>query len=630
MIPGDEAFTGNFPDDAAAGAEVAAVGDIYFRYQGDMKLRVCRSITPGETAIESFRFKRLLNVHDLETIEGTTALLSENAATLRNRIVEAEDAAVEDRNALRDESADRASGDDIQIRTIGDADTYNEEVGNQQAAKTPMLIHIGVAIAGTYNGQDYAWPAGQILYVKPLLTALEFPDPWFVLHDSSETSGQTAAQVQAAIRALLNPETAARVAGDEVQRVQAANAAAYETAVADQRNSAMGLFIVATADFTATVSGAQHEVTSGDVIYFAPLSVSPKRLFTLPNNTTGRTEAQVNDQIDAKLPPFSDVSLWPVGVPSPAVPENLYVNLGDPNARANDITAYTVFVHGTEVTRATNLPGRYKVSGGVLPIPISLADRTTIAGNFRDGITFYPVIIRFTFSDTSSHDHELQMLVNNSEFAEPTEWPGDLFVIPHELPISPIAATTFTVIPRIADGAYPTGARMRITIGGVSGAYHTLADNQERTLALTLVQMQNAVQGGAARGWLIGSVTIHPADADTQLDRIQFQIPLTSNRHHGALAYAAATSMNADRFDVVDLTLTGNTTFNITGGNDGDSAMLRVIQGGTANYTVTLNAAISRGGRDAPVVATANNARSYLMFTKVGATWVYLGAITDD
>ena len=129
---------------------------------------------------------------------------------------------------------------------------------------------------------------------------------------------------------------------------------------------------------------------------------------------------------------------------------------------------------------------------------------------------------------------------------------------------------------------------------------------------------------------LIGSVTIRPADADTQLDRIQFQIPLTSNRHHGALAYAAATSMNADRFDVADLTLTGNTTFNITGGNDGDSAMLRVIQGGTANYTVTLNAAISRGGRDAPVVATANNARSYLMFTKVGATWVYLGAITDE
>jgi len=209
-------------------------------------------------------------------------------------------------------------------------------------------------------------------------------------------------------------------------------------------------------------------------------------------------------------------------------------------------------------------------------------------------------------------------------------WPGSVFVVPHEILASPIVATDITVIPRVNAETYPSGARMRIVAGGVTGAFSTLSNNQERTLSLTQAQMTNAITGGASRGWINGSVTIHPSDSSTVLETIHFQIPITRVRHQGALAYSAAVSMDADRFDVGDLTLTGNTTFSITNGQNGDSVMLRVLQGTTGNHTVTLNSAISTGGRTAPEIASATGKRSYLAFTKVGTAWIYLGVVNDE
>ncbi|MCY4670864.1 MAG: hypothetical protein OXC29_23120, partial [Rhodococcus sp.] len=76
-------------------------------------------------------------------------------------------------------------------------------------------------------------------------------------------------------------------AGDRIQSVQAGTANEYQNAVNVQQNSATALIVVGTADFTATIDGASHAVATGDVIYFAPRSTDPERLFTLPQDTGG-------------------------------------------------------------------------------------------------------------------------------------------------------------------------------------------------------------------------------------------------------------------------------------------------------------------------------------------------------
>ena len=88
-------------------------------------------------------------------------------------------------------------------------------------------------------------------------------------------------------------------------------------------------------------------------------------------------------------------------------------------------------------------------------------------------------------------------------------------------------------------------------------------------------------------------------------------------------------SWDVDDGEVADLTLAHNTTLNITNGQNGEIALLRVLQDTTGSRTLAFNAAIERGGRDAPTLRTAAGERDYLMFNKVGATWVYLGVISD-
>ena len=58
LIPGNEAYTGEFEDDEAAGAQVAAVRDVYFNTTLEI-LRVCQAITPGTATHTGWRFKRV-------------------------------------------------------------------------------------------------------------------------------------------------------------------------------------------------------------------------------------------------------------------------------------------------------------------------------------------------------------------------------------------------------------------------------------------------------------------------------------------------------------------------------------------------------------------------------------------
>ena len=81
---------------------------------------------------------------------------------------------------------------------------------------------------------------------------------------------------------------------------------------------------------------------------------------------------------------------------------------------------------------------------------------------------------------------------------------------------------------------------------------------------------------------------------------------------------------------VADLTLGHNVTLNISGGVNGETAMLRCLQDSTGSRTLTFHNSIQRGGRDAPTLNTGGSKRDYLLFTRVGTTWIYLGVIADE
>ena len=112
------------------------------------------------------------------------------------------------------------------------------------------------------------------------------------------------------------------------------------------------------------------------------------------------------------------------------------------------------------------------------------------------------------------------------------------------------------------------------------------------------------------------------------------QVTLTLPIEHGApvtqvLAAAAAIEWDVDEGDVATLTATRNFTLSLTGGDNGQFAILRVLQDATGNRIMTLAPAIVLDGRDAPVLSAAAGAHDNLLFMKRGAVWVFLGAILN-
>ena len=94
-----------------------------------------------------------------------------------------------------------------------------------------------------------------------------------------------------------------------------------------------------------------------------------------------------------------------------------------------------------------------------------------------------------------------------------------------------------------------------------------------------------------------------------------------------ALTSAVAIRWDISRGDQADLTLGHNTTLQISGGTDGDVALLAVTQDTTGSRTLALHSSISRGGRDAPTLSTGAGEIDYLSFVRRGGTWRYLGII---
>ena len=70
----------------------------------------------------------------------------------------------------------------------------------------------------------------------------------------------------------------------DFRRIQVADAAGYTSAITAHVPSGRAMWVVSTATFTATVGSATHNVSTGDIIYFAPGLSTPLRLFTLPQS----------------------------------------------------------------------------------------------------------------------------------------------------------------------------------------------------------------------------------------------------------------------------------------------------------------------------------------------------------
>ena len=90
---------------------------------------------------------------------------------------------------------------------------------------------------------------------------------------------------------------------------------------------------------------------------------------------------------------------------------------------------------------------------------------------------------------------------------------------------------------------------------------------------------------------------------------------------------ATAVVLNYSNGSAVQLNMNRNVTLNLGGGVHGQSMLVQTVQDSTGNRTITLNAAVQREGRAAPVLSTAANARDYLYFYRDAAAWKFIGII---
>ena len=86
---------------------------------------------------------------------------------------------------------------------------------------------------------------------------------------------------------------------------------------------------------------------------------------------------------------------------------------------------------------------------------------------------------------------------------------------------------------------------------------------------------------------------------------------------------AAATEIDRDNGEIVDLTMNRNIVLQITGGANGDSLLVRATQDVTGSRTLTFHA--DTEGRAAPTLTTAGESTDYLYFHREGTVWKFLG-----
>ena len=119
------------------------------------------------------------------------------------------------------------------------------------------------------------------------------------------------------------------------------------------------------------------------------------------------------------------------------------------------------------------------------------------------------------------------------------------------------------------------------------------------------------------------------ATAESDIDTLEDKVADLETPQLNALVSGAAVAWNVDNGNIGTMTAAHNFTLNISGGSNGEFALLRILQDATGGRTITLHGDIDRDGRPAPVLSAAAGAHDNVLFMRRGTEWVYVGIISD-
>ena len=159
-----------------------------------------------------------------------------------------------------------------------------------------------------------------------------------------------------------------------------------------------------------------------------------------------------------------------------------------------------------------------------------------------------------TTTARGDHTHPLSTALRDlidSKLGEGQKWPGDVFVIPHEVHAG-IGAFTMRVVLTRAAGTFPNGARMRIAAGTRNGAFVHAADdiNSPAILAFDATQSRALIQN--TNNGLIGGtlfLDVYQSDESTRIVRIPLRVPVVQGSVGPLITNIASYDATQDRFE---------------------------------------------------------------------------------
>ena len=202
LIPGDEAYLGEFGNDADAGPHVTGIrrsgnrGDLYFDTTNEA-LREATAITAGSAATIGWIFRRLLTSQDL-------GILTRQLTTLDSELDDQSDSLSATRQALASLTGEFEDSGDITAMTISSSAAYQSALNNQRGSSHGLILHVDTAISGSRDSVAYSWAAGQILYIRKTSDTVR---PWFLLPQATGGGGADATARAAAAAAQSTADT---------------------------------------------------------------------------------------------------------------------------------------------------------------------------------------------------------------------------------------------------------------------------------------------------------------------------------------------------------------------------------------------------------------------------------------
>ena len=195
LIPGNEAYTGEFPSDEAAAPHVASRGDVYYNTT-NRSLRLALTVTPGIGPVTGYIYKRVATDDDLGAL---STRIQDNAEDITELQAEASSLA----QSIAGEGTQREQGDDIQLVTVSTAASYNSTLDSQLGSANPLVLVIDTAITGTRSSASFSYDAGDVLYIPPVSDSIEF-----LFNLGAATGGVSAEQLQQEITDRSTADTA--------------------------------------------------------------------------------------------------------------------------------------------------------------------------------------------------------------------------------------------------------------------------------------------------------------------------------------------------------------------------------------------------------------------------------------